>query len=146
MYENESLTYIKVLNAVVKHLRKTVSFTLKHSKLDINSLTLKVYTDASHANNFDGSSLLGYILFLADASEKCQPIVWSFHKSRRVTRSVLGSEMIAFADGFDAAYSLKHDLQTILKRSFDILMYTDSLLLLDVITKQRSSQRRRTGL
>jgi hypothetical protein len=87
----------------------------------------ELYTDASYANNFDGSSQLGYIIFLADASGKCQPIVWSSHKFCRVTRSVLGSETMAFADGFDAAYSLKHDVQTILKRSVDILMYTDSL-------------------
>jgi hypothetical protein len=39
---------------------------------------------------------------------------------------------MAFADGFDAAYSLKHDLQTILKQSVDILMYTDSMSLFDV--------------
>jgi hypothetical protein len=91
MYANESLTYNKGLNDVVKHLRQTASFTLKYSKIDINSLTLKVDTDASNANNFDGSSQLGYIIFLADSSGKCQPIVWSSHESRHVTRSVLGS-------------------------------------------------------
>jgi hypothetical protein len=94
------------MNAVVKHLRKTASFTLKYPKLNINSLTLKVYMDASYANDFDGSSELDYIIFLADASGKCQPIIWSSHKSLRVIRSVLGSDTMAFADGFDAAYSL----------------------------------------
>jgi hypothetical protein len=77
----------------VKHLRKTALFTLKYPKLAINSLTQEVYTDASYANNFDGSSQLVYIIFLADASGKCQQIVWSSHKSRRVTRSVLGSDL-----------------------------------------------------
>jgi hypothetical protein len=143
MYATEPLKYIKGLNAVVKHLRKTASFTLKYPKLDINSLTLKVITDASFAHNYDGSSQLGYIIFLADASGKCQQIVWSFHNTRRVTRSVLGSETVAFADGFDAAYSLKHDLQTILKRSVDILMYTDSLSLFDVITKSSTTAEKR---
>jgi hypothetical protein len=106
-----TVTYIKGLNAVVKHLRQTASFTLKYPKLDVISLTLKVYTDVSYANNFCGSSQLGYIIFMADESGKCQLIVWSSHKSRRVTRTELGSETMAFADGFDAAYSLKHDLQ-----------------------------------
>jgi hypothetical protein len=50
---------------------------------------------------------------------------------------------MAFADGFDAAYSLKHDLQTILKRSVDILMYTDSLSLFDVITKSSTTPEKR---
>jgi Reverse transcriptase (RNA-dependent DNA polymerase) len=62
MYAKKQLTDIKVLTAVVKHLRKTASFTLKYPKIDINSLTLKVYTDASCANNFDGSSQLEYII------------------------------------------------------------------------------------
>jgi hypothetical protein len=50
---------------------------------------------------------------------------------------------MAFADGFDAAYSLKHDLQTILKRSVDILMYIDSLSLFDVITKSSTTAEKR---
>jgi hypothetical protein len=50
---------------------------------------------------------------------------------------------MAFADGFDAAYSLKHDLQTILKRRVDILMYTDSLSLFDVITKSSTTAEKR---
>jgi hypothetical protein len=128
MYAKEPLTYIKGLNAVLKNLQKTASFTLKYPKLDINWLTLKVYMDASYANNYDESSQLGYITFQADASGKCQPIVWSSHKSRRVTRPMLESETMEFGDGFDAAYSLKHDLQTILKRSVDTRMYNDSLL------------------
>jgi hypothetical protein len=77
MYAKEPLTYIKGLTAVVKHLRKASSFTLKYPKFDINSLTLKVHTDASYANNFDGSSQFGYIIFLADASGNRQSIFLS---------------------------------------------------------------------
>jgi hypothetical protein len=50
---------------------------------------------------------------------------------------------MAFADGFDAAYSLKHDLQTILKRSVDILIYTDSLSLFNVMTKPSTTPEKR---
>jgi hypothetical protein len=102
-----------------------------------------VYTDASYANNFEGSSQLGYVIILADSSGKCQPIVWSSLKSRRVTMSVLESETMAFADVFDAEYSLKHDMQTILKQSVDILMYNDSLSLFDVITKSSTTDEKR---
>jgi hypothetical protein len=50
---------------------------------------------------------------------------------------------MAFADGFDAAYSLKHDLQTVLKRSVDMLMFTDSLSLFDVIKKLSTTAEKR---
>jgi hypothetical protein len=50
---------------------------------------------------------------------------------------------MAFADRFDAAYSLKPDLQTILKRSVDILMSTDSLSVFFVITKSSTTAMKR---
>jgi hypothetical protein len=50
---------------------------------------------------------------------------------------------MAFADGFDAAYLLKHDLQTVLKRSVDILMYTDSMSLFNVKTKSSTTAEKR---
>jgi hypothetical protein len=50
---------------------------------------------------------------------------------------------MAFSDGFDASYSLKPDLQTILKRSVDILMYTDSLSLFDVMSKSSTTAEKR---
>jgi hypothetical protein len=50
---------------------------------------------------------------------------------------------MAFSDRFDAAYALKHDLQAILKRSVDILMYTDSLSLFDLITNSFTTAEKR---
>jgi hypothetical protein len=50
---------------------------------------------------------------------------------------------MAFADVFDAAYSLNHDLQTILKRSVEIITYTDSLSLFDCITKSSTTAKKR---
>jgi hypothetical protein len=40
-------------------------------------------------------------------------------------------------------HTLKNDLQTILKRSVDILMHTDSLSLFDVITKSSTTAEKR---
>ena len=43
---------------------------LKFVKLDINTLQLLVFTDASFTNNKDLSSQIGYVLILADATKK----------------------------------------------------------------------------
>jgi hypothetical protein len=47
---------------------------LKFVKLDVNTLQLLVFTDASFANNKDLSLQIGYILVLADASNKANII------------------------------------------------------------------------
>jgi hypothetical protein len=51
---------------------------------------------------------------------------------------------MAFADGFDAEYSLRHDLRTILKRSVDIHMYIGILSLFDVIKKSSTTAEKRS--
>jgi hypothetical protein len=48
--------YILSLNAIVKHLRKTSEISLKFFLLELSSLRMCVYTDASQANNEDLSS------------------------------------------------------------------------------------------
>lgn len=52
-----------------------------------------------------------------------------------MTRSVLGAEVHAFTDAFDARYIIKHDLQTICKQDISLIMFTDSKSLFDVNTK-----------
>jgi hypothetical protein len=45
LYDEEPLKYTKVLNGIVKHLRKASSLVLKYPKLDIDKLKLRVYSD-----------------------------------------------------------------------------------------------------
>ena len=116
---------------------------LRFPKLDKDSLSISVYSDASFCNNQDGSSQLGYIILLKDKENKCQPLYWSSHKSRRSSRSVLGSEVMAFADAFDMAFTIKYDMQMIMKQYIPLNMYTDSLSLFDVLTKSTTTTEKR---
>lgn len=143
MFEKSKKKYIKIINDTIKRLKDTYDSTLKFPKLDNKSLQLRVYSDASYSNNEDKSSQLGYIIFLMDKHNRCQPLFWSSHKSKRVSRSVLGSETMAFADAFDMAYVIKYDLQLMLGKVIPISMMTDSLSLFDVITKSTITTERR---
>ena len=60
-----------------------------------------------------------------------------------MTRSVLGGEIYAFADAFDYAYTMKHDLENITGRTVPLKMFTDSKSLFDIITKSFSTTERR---
>ena len=135
--------HVRLLNRTIKNLQSTSTQGLIYQKLDCESLHLKVYSDSSFANNEDLSSQLGYIVLLCDKSNKCNILHFSSHKSRRIVRSVLGGEVYAFADAFDYAYTMRHDLQRILGRNIALQMFTDSKSLFDVITKCSSTTEKR---
>lgn len=94
-----------------------------------------MFNDASFAGNNDLSSQLGYVILLADKNDYCQIIHWSSHKLKRVTRSVLGSKVMKFADGFDRAYAIKAEIQIMTNTKIPLRMYTDSLSMFDILTK-----------
>lgn len=89
------------------------------------------------------SSQLGFIILLCDASNHAHVLQYCSKNSKRVVRSILGGEVYAFADGFDRAYIMRHDLQMILKKNIQLHMYTDSLQMFDVITKGSSTTEKR---
>ncbi|KAI1003495.1 hypothetical protein K3495_g4719, partial [Podosphaera aphanis] len=98
---------IEALNNRLQWQIINTSKGLKFVKLDIKTLGLFVFTDASFANNKDYSSQVGYVLVLADNSKKANIIHWSSIKCKRVTRSVLASELYAMAHGFDIGTAIK---------------------------------------
>ena len=116
---------------------------LHYAPLDKSTLHLSVYAHASFAGNDDLSSQLGFIILLCDKENRSHVLDYSSKKSRRVVRSILGGEVYAFADSFDRAYILRHDLQMIFKKKIPLHMFTDSLQMFDVITKGSSTTEKR---
>jgi hypothetical protein len=82
--------------------------------LDMSSLSLLVFTDASFANNKDLSSQIGFVIVLIDQNQSANILHWSSIKCKRVTRSVLASELYALAYGFDIGAAIKSTIQRIL--------------------------------
>jgi len=87
---------------------------LKLVKLDADSLRLIAFTDASFANNKDLSSQISYVIVLSDATGKANIIHWSSTKCKRITRSVLASELYAMGHRFDVTAVLKSTTERIL--------------------------------
>lgn len=139
-FSEESVLF---LNRIVSHLKRTSQLCLVYPKLDMNSLCVVVYTDSSHDNLEDQKSQLGFIICLMDSSKKCSIIHFASRKSRRVARSSMAAETLAFVDGFDNAYLIRHDLERMLGRDIPLLMLTDCKLLFDALTRARYTTERR---
>jgi hypothetical protein len=114
-------------------LKAYPQLTLRYPKLEKSSLRLLAHSDASLHNNEDLTSQLGYVILLADSSGTCCVISFRSFKSKWIARSSMAAETMAFADTFDAAYSIKNDLGSILGRNRPLLILTDSKPLFDVM-------------
>ncbi len=86
------LKYVRLFNKTVSHLKDTADLGLHMQPLDKTSPHLRVFSDSSFVNNPDLSSQPGYIVLLCDKHGNCNVLHYTSHKSRRVTKSVLGGE------------------------------------------------------
>lgn len=133
----------QLINRVVKYLHATSQRCLAYPTLDAKSLRLVVYSDVSFNNAVGNRSQLGYIITLADRSNRCAILHFRSYKSSRVTRSSTAGETLAFSDAFDHAYLMGHDLQRMLSQQVPILMMTDSEQLFHLLTRCRYTTERR---
>lgn len=131
---NPKISDLKKSNKVLKDL-KSDEVELLFIELDLETIELVVYSDASHANLHDGGSQGGFIVFLSDASGKCSPISWGSKRLKRVAKSTLSAETQSAVEALDVAYMLKNVLSEILHESRDIkvTLFTDSKSMFDAV-------------
>jgi len=140
---------IKYLNKRLQWQYDNHSRGLTFVPLNVNSIQLIAFTDSSFANNRDLSSQIGFVLVLAERNSneqglhKANIIHWSSIKCKRVTRSVLASELYAMAHGFDIAAVLKSTIEKILRKSVPLTLCTDSKSLYECLVKLGTTREKR---
>jgi hypothetical protein len=134
---------IKLCNKIIKHLKAHPELALRYPKLDKKTLRILAYSDASLHNIGDSTSQLGYIILLADSTGNCRVISFRSFNSKRISRSSMAAETMAFADTFDAAFSLKSDLASILGKTLPLLILTDRKPLFDVMVCSKYTTEKR---
>ena len=134
---------IKALNKRLQWQIESAARGLRFVKLEKQSLQLLVFTDSSFANNKDLSSQIGYILVIKDDSGNANILHWSSTKCKRVTRSVLASELYAMAHGFDIAAAIKSTIDKALQISLPLVLCTDSKSLFDCLVKLGTTAEKR---
>ena len=136
---------IKALNKRLQWQLNNPERGLRFVKLDMQTLRLIAFVDASFANNKDYSSQLGYVIVLADEANNANILHWSSTKCKRITRSVLGSETYALANGFDAAATIKSTLTQLLHLTepLPLIVCTDSKSLYECLVKLGTTHEKR---
>ena len=134
---------IKALNKRIEWQIKSAARGLRFVKLEKDSLQLLVFIDALFANNKDFSSQIGYILALTDRYRAANILHWSSTKCKRVTRSVLASELYAMAHGFDIAAATKSTIDMSLQIDLPLTLCTDSKSLYDCLVKLGTTAEKR---
>lgn len=112
----------------------------------MDSLQIIGYSGGSSAANYDLTTQLGFIVMLANRTGSCVPLLFRSYKARRVVRSALAAELIAFVEFLDAIqnFAFGEELRSMHHQS-EIFFesYTDNKSLLYVISKgTRKSEKR----
>ena len=122
--------------------------------LDLSTVKLYVFVDGSFVNNKDLSSQLGYEVILVNEVDRedsfeiySNLIDWRSVKSKRVTRSVLASEVYSMSVGVDIAYIIGSTLNIVIKQldlpMIPIVVYTDSYSLYECLVKLSTTKEKR---
>jgi len=115
---------------------------------------LFVFVDGSFANNKDFSSQIGYLIILANEMDFIDEftiegnlIHYSSTKSKRVTRSVLASEIYGMVGGVDMAISINTTIKMITDQlefsHIPIIVCTDSYSLYECLVKLGTTKEKR---
>eukprot|EP00171_Calliarthron_tuberculosum_P004994 IDg4994t1 len=113
-------------NQFVEMCQKNDCVPLNFVALNMDTVHVAVFTDASFSTTEENKSQLGIVVLLRDASGCCNLVYASSVKARRRARSVLGAEMFALLDGFDCGYVVRELLERMLGRKADLHILTDS--------------------
>lgn len=103
MILNDDITSSKSLQKTVKRCLTTSNIGLNFVPLDLNSLTLALFTDSFFAKAKNLKSQLGLVLALVDNEGKANIIHYGSSRCKRISRSVMKAEIFALIYGFDNA-------------------------------------------
>ncbi|KAK2004338.1 hypothetical protein LX36DRAFT_677081 [Colletotrichum falcatum] len=154
---------IKALNRRIKWQIENIERGLRFIPLNLETAKLFVFVDRSFANNADLTSQLGFIVILAneDSNDSIEQstkntgeftvnrniVHFSSTKCKRVTRSVLTSEIYAMVAGADIAHAIGTTLALITERlaipPIPTVICTDSYSLYECLVKLGTTKEKR---
>jgi len=124
-------------NKVVKRVQDD-RYAISFPALNISSLSVECYSDASYGNLDDGGSQGGYLIFLTDGESRRALISWQSKRIRRVVKSTLAAESLALLDAAQAGVYITHMIKEILGVQPVIRCYVDNKSLVEALHSTKS--------
>jgi hypothetical protein len=154
-YQNPTEDNIHALNKQLKWQLKNLDRGIQYITIDLDHMKLFIFVNGSFANNKDFSSQIRYVMILANENEtptanrnpngmdrfiiKGNLIHYSSTKCKRVTRSVLASEIYSMVGGVNMAVAVNTTIKMIMDQlGFShptIIVCTDSYSLYKCLVK-----------
>ncbi|KAF7570061.1 hypothetical protein PtrM4_100630 [Pyrenophora tritici-repentis] len=145
---------IKALNKRLKWQMENLDRGLRYVTVNLMEAKLMVFVDGSFANNKDLSSQLGFVLMLVNESIDVNiftiqgnVIHYSSTKCKRITRSVLASEIYGMVNGFDIGIAVATTLRIVTERlrlpAIPLVICTDSYSLYECLVKLGTTKEKR---
>jgi hypothetical protein len=101
-FRTDAKKYFRMLQDYFQQFRMYDMF-LNYPALDLDSLYIRGYADASFGNNVDGSSQIGYCILLMDTFDHFA-IKFRSGNCLRVPPPAMAAKTYAFAESFDSAF------------------------------------------
>jgi hypothetical protein len=89
------------------------------------------------------SSQIGFVLVLADVAGNVNLLHWTLIKYKRVTRSILASELYAMIHRFNTGALIKSIIKRALKINLPLVLYIDSKSLYNCLVRLGITQEKR---
>lgn len=153
-HQEPTIDDAKALNNVIEWQMNNQDRGIQYIPLILSSAKVYVFVDGSFANNKDLSSQIGFEIIVANETAGNEEftingniIHWSSTKSKRVTRSVLASEIYAMVAGADMAHAITSSIKMITDQLaipvLPMVICTDSYSLYECLVKLGTTKEKR---
>lgn len=104
---------------------------------------MKLFFEDAFSAYDKSSELVRHMIFLTEKYNTAKFIYHASFKSRRVLKSVLGAENLPLANECDATIILQHELRSILNKTVNLTLLTDSVKLFNIVIRNAHNTEKR---
>lgn len=126
----------KELRNIVNRAKQTSTMGLKFVPLDLGTLSMFLFTDASFANADRYASQLGFVICLVDYTGTANILHYGSQRCKMVTRSVMAAELHALSYGFENAFVAKTMVEEVFGQNVPLHGFLHSRTVFNTITKR----------